>query len=322
VTSKTEWVAVDWGTSNVRAWGIAADGGHTFSAQSDRGMGKIARADYPSVLDELIADKVPPGTDTVVCGMAGARQGWLEAPYLDTPADLNALARGAVRPEGTAFAARILPGICQRAGGHEDVMRGEETQLLGLLAQEPGFEGTAILPGTHSKWVEISGGRIVRFSTAMTGELYEVLSQHSVLRHSFAAGTIDGPEIEDGIAEGMRAGLESPALATSLVFRTRAAALLSGKGADWCSGYLSGLLVGVEIGGHRDWLGTRAVPLIGSARFGRLYGAALKLIGVTGTPIDASDATIAGLIAARAQTAVGRTSPLGIVRTERKEAQT
>ena len=162
--------------------------------------------------------------------MAGARQGWLEAPYLDTPADLNALARGAARPEGTNFAARILPGVCQRIAGHEDVMRGEETQLLGLLALRPGFEGTAILPGTHSKWVEIRDGRIIRFSTAMTGELYEILSQHSVLRHSFAAGSIDGPEIEDGIAEGMRAGLESPALATSLIFRTRAAALLSGQG--------------------------------------------------------------------------------------------
>jgi 2-dehydro-3-deoxygalactonokinase len=99
----------------------------------------------------------------------------------------------------------------------------------------------------------------------------------------------------------MHAGIEDPALATSLIFRTRAAALLSGKGADWCSGYLSGLLVGVEIGGHRDWLGAGPVPLIGSARFGRLYGAALKLIGVTGEPVDASEATIAGLIAARAQ---------------------
>ena len=303
MNSNTEWVAVDWGTSNVRAWGIAADGSHSFSTEADRGMGKISRADYPAVLAELIGDNAPAGTDTVICGMAGARQGWLEAPYLETPADLTRLAAGAVRPEGTGFAARILPGVCQRAVGHEDVMRGEETQLLGLLALRPGFSGTAILPGTHSKWVEIEGGRIVRFSTAMTGELYEVLSQHSVLRHSFAAGNIEGPEIEDGIAEGMRAGLESPALATSLVFRTRAAALLSGKGADWCSGYLSGLLVGVEIGGHRDWLAATgpAVPLIGSARFGRLYGAALKLIGFTGEPIDASEATIAGLIAARAQ---------------------
>jgi 2-dehydro-3-deoxygalactonokinase len=301
VNSKTEWVAVDWGTSNVRAWGLAADGTETFANQSDRGMGKIGRGDYPTVLAELIGDNAAPGTATIICGMAGARQGWLEAPYLDTPADLTRLIAGAAEPEGTGFAARILPGVCQRTAGHEDVMRGEETQLLGLLALRPGFSGTAILPGTHSKWVEIDNGRITRFSTAMTGELYEVLSQHSVLRHSFTPGSLDGPEIEDGIAEGMRAGLEAPALATSLVFRTRAAALLSGKGADWCGGYLSGLLVGVEIGGHRDWLGNAPVPLIGSARFGRLYGAALKMIGAVGEPVDASDATIAGLIAARAQ---------------------
>lgn len=298
---KTDWVAVDWGTSNVRAWGIASDGSETFAAQSDKGMGRIARADYPGVLGGLIGDNAAAGTSVIVCGMAGARQGWLEAPYLETPADLRALARGAVRPEGTAYSASILPGVCQRAESAQDVMRGEETQLLGLLGLKPGFEGTVVLPGTHSKWVELRGGRITRFQTAMTGELYEVLSQHSVLRHSFAAGSIEGPEIEDGIAEGMRAGIESPALATSLLFRTRAAALLSGKGADWCSGYLSGLLVAVEIGGHRDWLGSGAVPLIGSARFGRLYGAALKLIGVTGEPIDAADATIAGLIEARAQ---------------------
>lgn len=301
MNSKTEWVAVDWGTSNVRAWGMAADGTQTFASQSDRGMGKISRADYPAVLSELIGENAAGGTPAIICGMAGARQGWREAPYLDTPADLTRLVTGAVAPEGTGFAARILPGVCQRTAGREDVMRGEETQLLGLLALRPGFSGTAILPGTHSKWVEIDNGRITRFSTAMTGELYEVLSQHSVLRHSFAAGNVEGPEIEDGIAEGMRAGLESPELATSLIFRTRAAALLSGKGADWCSGYLSGLLVGTEIGGHRDWLGAAKVPLIGSARFGRLYGAALKLIGASGEPIDASDATIAGLIAARAQ---------------------
>jgi 2-dehydro-3-deoxygalactonokinase len=299
--SETDWVAVDWGTSNVRAWGMAADGRSSFATQSDKGMGKIARADYAAVLAELIGDHAREGTPVIVCGMAGARQGWLEAPYLETPANLNTVARSSVQPEDTAFATRILPGVCQRSAGGEDVMRGEETQLLGLLGLRPGFDGTVILPGTHSKWVELEAGRIVRFQTAMTGELYEVLSQHSVLRHSFAAGSIDGPEIEDGIAAGMQAGVESPALATSLFFRTRAAALLSGKGADWCSGYLSGLLVGTEIGGHRDWLGAQPVPLIGSARFGRLYGAALKLVGAVGEPLDATDVTIAGLKQARAQ---------------------
>lgn len=297
--STTDWVAIDWGTSNVRAWGIAADGSETFAASSDKGMGKIARADYPEILASLIGDNTPASGKVIVCGMAGARQGWLEAPYLDTPADLTAITQGAVRPAAGDLDVRILPGVCQRVGG-EDVMRGEETQLLGLLALRPGFEGTVILPGTHSKWVEIRGGRVTRFVTAMTGELYEILSTHSVLRHSFA-GEIEPAETERGIAEGIVAGLEHPERVTGLFFRTRAAALLSGKGPGWCSGYLSGLLVGAEIGGHRDWLGTAPVPLIGSARFGQLYGAALKSIGLAGEPIDAAAATLAGLKLARAQ---------------------
>ena len=298
-----EWVAVDWGTSNVRAWGIAADGSQSFAADSDKGMGKLARTDFPGVLNELIGTRVEGAVEIVICGMAGARQGWLEAPYLDTPANLNELSSGAVRPEGAdaRFAPRILPGVCQRQAGHEDVMRGEETKLLGLLHLKPGFSGTAILPGTHSKWAEIHDGKLVRFSSAMTGEFYEVLSQHSVLRHSFA-GETNGPATEEGIAEGLAAGLAHPELLSALAFRTRAAALLAGKGPDWCSGYLSGLLVGTEIGGHRDWLAAgQAVPLIGSARFARLYGAALKQIGIDSFALDAAEATIAGLKEARAQ---------------------
>ena len=294
-------MAVDWGTSNVRAWGIAADGTQTFAAASEKGMGKISRPDYPAALAELLGDRFA-GGDIIICGMAGARQGWIEAPYLDTPANLNQLSGGAVRPQGaeSGLVPRILPGICQRQDGREDVMRGEETQLLGLLALRPHFEGTAILPGTHSKWVEIRDGNVVRFSSAMTGELYEVLSEHSVLRHSFN-GERMGTQTEAGVTDGLVAGLAHPELLTALAFRTRAAALLSGKGADWCSGYLSGLLVGTEIGGHRDWLDGGTVPLIGSARFGRLYGAALEKLGIKSMAVDAAEATIAGLKLARAQ---------------------
>lgn len=298
----TDWVAVDWGTSNVRAWGIAADGSQTFSASSDKGMGKIGRADYPAVLDSLVGGQTTGALDVVICGMAGARQGWMEAPYFETPAALGQLAARAVTPEGarTGLRPRILPGVCQRGAAGEDVMRGEETQVLGLLRLRPRFEGTAILPGTHSKWIEIHDGRIVRFQSAMTGELYEVLSQHSVLRHSFA-GEQSGPETEAGAAAGMEAGLTHPELVTSLAFRTRAASLLSGKGADWCSGYLSGLLIGTEIGGHRDWLRPGVVPLIGSTRLCRTYASVLQKIGIESVTIDATDATLAGLKEARAQ---------------------
>ena len=302
--SDTQWIAVDWGTSNVRAWGIDADGATVFSESSDEGMSRLTPDRYPEVLARLVGDRfntADGSTDVLICGMAGARQGWLEAPYLETPAALTRLAAGAVRPSaGAKLNARILPGICQRANGDEDVMRGEETQLLGLLALRPGFAGTVVMPGTHSKWVSIDDGRIVRFATAMTGELYDVLGTHSVLRHSLG-GERMGPATEDGIAAGIERGLAHPEQLTSLLFRTRAASLLSGRGADWCSGYLSGLLVGAEIGGHRDWLGGSVVPLVGSARLCRLYAAAIDKAGGQTETIDATEATLAGLKAAREQ---------------------
>jgi 2-dehydro-3-deoxygalactonokinase len=295
------WIAVDWGTSNVRAWGLDAGGKTVFAQESDQGMGRIARDAYPDVLSTLVGGRAGDATEVLICGMAGARQGWLEAPYLRTPTALSGLALGAVAPDpvGT-LRPRILPGVCQAVEGREDVMRGEETQLLGLLALRPGFEGTAIMPGTHSKWVRIEDGRIVEFNTAMTGELYDVLGTHSVLRHSLGGERV-GPATEEGVSAGLAAGLERPGELTGLLFRTRAAALLSERGSDWCSGYLSGLLVGAEIAGRRGWLGAGTVPLIGSARLCRLYGSALARIGVVSEAVDATDATLAGLKAARAQ---------------------
>lgn len=299
MAGKVEWIAVDWGTSNVRAWGIDAAGEIAFAESSEQGMGKIGRADYPGVLASLIGDRAPGVSEVLICGMAGARQGWLEAPYLETPTQLGRLIDGAVSPEAPGLTPRILPGVCQRTPT-EDVMRGEETQLLGLLALKPGFAGTVIMPGTHSKWARIDDGRVTGFSTAMTGELYDVLGTHSVLRHSLN-GERTGPATEDGISAGLEAGLNDPAHITGLLFRTRAAALLSNRGADWCSGYLSGLLVGAEIGGKRDWLGTAPVPLIGSERLCRLYGAALARIGAKSEVVDTTTATLAGLKAARQQ---------------------
>lgn len=297
-----EWIAVDWGTSNVRAWGIGRDGAIVFAESSDEGMSKLTPDRYPGVLATLAGSaKDRARLEVLICGMAGARQGWREAPYVETPAALTRLAAGAVRPDGgVGYSIRILPGVCQRGSGGEDVMRGEETQLLGLLALRPGFSGTVVMPGTHSKWVRIEDDRIAGFTTAMTGELYDVIGTHSVLRHSLGGEHL-GPATEDGVAEGIEQGLARPELLTSLLFRTRAASLLSGRGADWCSGYLSGLLVGAEVGGHRGELGGGVVPLVGSARLCRLYDAAIRQAGGRTETIDATDATLAGLKAARLQ---------------------
>lgn len=302
--SGAEWIAVDWGTSNLRAWGIGPDGAIRFAHASDRGMGKLAREEYPAALEAVLGDEIGaagPPLDVLVCGMAGARTGWLEAPYLDAPTDLGGLGFAAVRPAmpGSRLVPAILPGVCQKLAGSEDVMRGEETQILGLASIIPGFSGVAILPGTHSKWVVVAGRRIERFATAMTGELYEVLRTHSVLRLSMT-GDLDGADRDLGFQAGLEAGVEAPERLTALLFKVRAGSLLSGRGPAWSAGFLSGLLIGAEIGGQRDWITDAEIPLIGSTGLCALYARGLDLIGARSRVVDATDATLAGLKAARA----------------------
>ncbi|MEO5807205.1 2-dehydro-3-deoxygalactonokinase [Devosia sp.] len=302
MTTRAEWVAVDWGTSNLRAWGIDASGNTVFTRSSPKGMGKLTREEFPGALTELLegAETGSGAVDVLICGMAGARQGWLEAPYLDTPADLRGLFAGAVRPEmpGSRYLPAILPGVCQKTIGAENVMRGEETQLLGLHVLMPEFSGVVCMPGTHSKWAALEAARITRFATAMTGEMYEVLRTHSVLRHSLA-GDLDGPGRAEGFDAGVDAGLARPDNLLGLLFSVRAGSLLSNRQPDWCAGYLSGLLIGCEIGAHRDWIGDAEVPLIGASALCALYVKALAKVGAKARLIDATEAVLAGLKAAR-----------------------
>jgi 2-keto-3-deoxy-galactonokinase len=300
VTSGVEWVAVDWGTSNLRAWAMGADGRPVLERSSSKGMGKLERHEFAGALVDLL-DGVPAGTGmpVLICGMAGARQGWLEAPYLEAPADLRGLLHSAVRPEMPEgrFAPAILPGVCQKSGG-DNVMRGEETQLLGLAVLKAGFSGMVCMPGTHSKWARLNGTRVEQFSTAMTGELYEVLRTHSVLRHSLG-GDLDGPGRLDGFLAGAEAGLESPDRLLGRLFEVRAVSLLSGREPDWCAGFLSGLLIGTEIAGNRSLIGNQAVPLVGSSTLCELYASVLDMAGIESEIHDATAVVIAGLAAAR-----------------------
>ena len=302
MTDMVDWIAVDWGTSNLRAWGIAPDGSVALERSSAKGMGKLTREEFPDALTELLdgvaAARSGP-LEVLICGMAGARQGWLEAPYLEAPTDLRGLLDGAVRPSmpDGRIAPAILPGVCQKAGA-DNVMRGEETQLLGLAAVNPGFSGVVCMPGTHSKWAQLSGTRIERFSTAMTGEMFEMLRTHSVLRHSLT-GDLDGPGRADGFATGASAGLQHPEQLLGTLFQVRASSLLSSRQPDWCAGYLSGLLIGTEIGSNRHLIGEQPVPLIGSAALCALYAQVLAMIGANGAPQDATQIVLAGLKAAR-----------------------
>ena len=302
--SKTlDWIAVDWGTSNVRLWGMTKDNNVLFNATSDRGMGQISPADYPDTLLSLIGASAPENgqaIDVIVCGMAGAKQGWKEAPYLSVPATLSELGSNAVDPHMShqQFRVKIISGISQSSAGVEDVMRGEETQLLGLLELRPNFSGIVCLPGTHSKWAKLDDGSVTEFTTVMTGELFEILRAHSVLRHSMPQ-SIDADISEDGLLAGLKAGIETPEQLTGILFKTRAASLLSARQPDWCAGYLSGVLIGAEVAGQKNWLDGRSVPLIGSSGLCHLYAKALDMLGVRAETIDATKATLAGLSAAR-----------------------
>src|SRR5262249_54220513 len=150
----------------------------------------------PVLRDHLARLGAPAAGPVLICGMAGARQGWVEAPYLKTPTRLDDLHAGAIRVDAPGDI-RILPGIAQDLPERPDVMRGEETQLLGVT--EADFSGLVCVPGTHSKWVRIDAGQIVEFSTYMTGELYAVMAQHSLLAHAIdPTAPTDGSAFHDG----------------------------------------------------------------------------------------------------------------------------
>jgi len=292
------FVAVDWGTSSFRGWLMSADGAVLAESRGGEGMLHCVGAGFAPVLsDHLARLGAPISAPVLICGMAGARQGWAEAPYLRTPTRLDALHEGAIRI-AAAGDIRILPGIAQDRPDRPDVMRGEETQLLGVT--KPDFTGLVCIPGTHSKWIRIEAGRVVEFSTYMTGELFSVISQHSILAHALeTAGPtpIDSQPFRDGLSTALTA----PAALTASLFRLRAAQLLGFEQRADGAARLSGLLIGTELADavHRHGLRHDGPPgslrLIGAGPLGRLYQAALREQGFDATAVDAEQASRLGL---------------------------
>lgn len=293
-----DWIAVDWGTSNVRAWAMDADGQPLAAARSGDGMGGLKPEGFEAALLALVGPWLAPGrrTEVLACGMVGARQGWIEAPYGPVPGAPLPLDRPAVRPEvrDPRLAVRILPGLAQASP--PDVMRGEETQIAGLLALRPGFDGVACLPGTHSKWAHLSAGEVVSFATFMTGELFSLLGTVSVLRHSLAGDGWSEPDFLAALEEA----LSRPERLAALLFRLRAAGLLDGLTPDRARARLSGLLIGAELAAARPWWLGREVVVVGAGTLAGRYVSALALQGVPAVAEDATRLTLAGLAAARA----------------------
>jgi 2-dehydro-3-deoxygalactonokinase len=255
-------VAVDWGTSSIRCWLMSAAGEALAESRGNEGMLHCINTGFAPVLRDQLA-----------------RLG-------------DALHEGAIRVDAPGDI-RILPGIAQARADRPDVMRGEETQLLGVT--EPGFTGLVCIPGTHSKWVTIEAGHVIAFTTYMTGELFSVISQHSILAHTVEAAV---PPSADGrpFREGLATALADPARLTASFFRLRAAQLLGFEQRADGAERLSGLLIGTEIADAVHQHGSpQAVRLIGAGSLGRLYETALTAQGFDVTAVDAEQASRGGL---------------------------
>jgi len=291
-------LACDWGTTNLRAWTLDAEGRPLASREFELGVsrlapGEAARRFASEVQPALGAERLP----AILCGMVGSNLGWTVAPYADCPAGLDELARAMVPVDAPGGWARIVPGLKSEGfGGLGDVMRGEETQLFGWLAQNPArTRGRQLVchPGTHAKWMVVEEGRLIRFVTAMTGELFAVLSRHSVLKSEAAA------DDEAAFAEGLAAAGDGGALAARL-FTVRARVVGQGRDPAGAPSYLSGLLIGAEVASVPALLGVEAhapIALLGDAGLCARYGRAFEARGLAYETFDGEAAAIAGLFA-------------------------
>lgn len=295
---KADWIAVDWGTTHLRAWAMGAEGIRA-EAGSEDGMSRLSRDGFEPALIRLIEPWLGPGvTPVLACGMVGSRQGWHEAPYRAVPCpplETGSLVRVPVRDP--RITVQIAPGLKQAKPA--DVMRGEETQIAGALALHPSFDGAICLPGTHSKWCQISAGEVVSFQTFLTGELFALLSEHSVLRHGFTEGW-DEAAFDEGVAEGMA----RPERMLAQLFRLRAEGLIAGLAGAAAKARLSGLLIGAELASAKAWWLGMPILLVGSSRLSALYTRALASLGASAQSLSATDCTIAGL--ARASGALSK----------------
>lgn len=275
-------IVVDWGTSNFRAYLFTADGAIAEEHQAAAGILSVSDNAFEAVLEREIGRWMTPRCAVFLSGMITSRNGWLETPYVETPADLPGLAAGAREITSARGAKlRFLPGVAAR---HPlpDVMRGEEIQIFGSIA--PVETVTIILPGTHSKWVRVENGSIVAFRTFLTGELFALLKTHSII------GRLIPSQPSPFDAEAFLAGVRQAASNDSSgllhdIFTARSGALLGNFGPEAVADRLSGLVIGNELreGLALGWAG-EVIRLVGEPALCARYREALSALGQASEP--------------------------------------
>lgn len=297
-TDQVKWIAADWGTSNLRCWAMSETNEVLFRAESNQGMGPITSGDgdFEAALLDLIQPWLTSGERTPVaaCGMVGAKQGWIEAPYSTIPCSPSTqkVVAPTKSPDIEVF---IHAGAKQLAPA--DVMRGEETQMAGLLAENPEFKGLVCLPGTHTKWATVDEGQIQTFDTYLTGELFTLLAEQSVLRLTLAK---EG-WIESAFLEALHATTKSPEKLLSQCFSLRADSLLNHLDGAEARSRLSGYLIGQELcSALAEAESSNPITLIGSEDLVAIYRVAIEGLGFNARTVSNETAILAGLTKGRA----------------------
>lgn len=284
------FIAIDWGSTNLRAWRYER-GKCVDSVQSEAGVTRLAGRSPQQAFTELMARWQEP-LPVVMAGMIGSNAGWLQVPYLPCPIRLTQVAERLTAVEqALPVKAWIIPGICVERADNSNVMRGEETQLIGAYAEQPA--ALYVMPGTHSKWVQMDGDTLMDFRTVMTGELHHLLLNHSLI----GVGLPEQRSNPQAFEHGLKIGLDEEHIVRRL-FETRAAHVLGKLEKSAVSDWLSGLLIGNEVAQmQRQYpLPTdAALTVIGNPKLGERYAQALNLAGVRHRMLDGDRAFQSGI---------------------------
>jgi 2-dehydro-3-deoxygalactonokinase len=285
-------IGLDWGTTSCRAYLIGADGAVLARMNDGPGILKVENGHFGPWLDSTIGGWIATHgiAPLILSGMIGSRQGWKEAPYAKCPAGTGDIVKALARIEWGELTIALVPGLSTENDGMPDVMRGEETQILGALALSGNSDGLFLLPGTHSKWAEVRDNRIVSFRTFMTGEVFGALKDHTILGRLMSGSAADADAFARGVREG--ASLQSAGALLNRVFATRTYGLMDKLPSTALSDYLSGLLIGAEVA-EATRQATSAITIIASPALAQRYTGALRLLGRDST-LAPADCVAAG----------------------------
>lgn len=276
--AQPQLIGLDWGTTSCRAYLIGADGAVLERLVDGPGILRVQNGAFGAVLKTMIDGW--PKLPVILSGMIGSRQGWVEAPYARCPAGAADIVTALASIAHAGVGIALVPGLSTEKGEMPDVMRGEETQIFGALALSKSDNGLFLLPGTHSKWAEVAGGRIVSFRTFMTGEVFGALKDHTILGRLMRDDASDAEAFARGVREG--AALGSAGALLNRIFATRTYGLTDKLADTALADYLSGLLIGAEVSeATRQTKG--AVTIIASPALAQRYTDALRLLGRNST---------------------------------------